>query len=170
MPETITIDIENLETTGNQVAIVTFPQRVKVLSATFTVNLEAYGTEEDNRNWKLYCLAGHPYTDEGDDQEWVWPMFYSSAKPVVERSNNMRYRSNTALTGVHSAPFGDPYTIREVHEGVLDAGDYVSIWVELDSGNIDTITWANTRALVTLQYEETTKKSAYEERNWWSWD
>lgn len=171
MSQFISIDLENLDpVTTQSYAILTFPQKVKILNASFTVNYETYGTQEQARIWRLFAMASHPYEDGGSDNEWIWPIFGESAKPLVTRADNLRFTSNISNTGVYTGfDPGPPFT-REVHEGVLNPGDYLVLAVELESGDISTITWENTRAHVTIEYEETARKSAYQERDWWNWD
>lgn len=169
MSQLLTIDLENLSSdNGFGIKIVTFPNRTKIENVVFTVNWECWGNEEQDRNWLLYALASHPYEYEGYDTDWIWPIFGNSAKPVVSRASNLRFRSDVAPTGIYSAPFETPNMIREIHEGVLDAGDYIALWVECDSGDVEGISWEDTAAVVTIEYEETTKQTAYEQRDWWA--
>jgi hypothetical protein len=60
--------------------------------------------------------------------------------------------------------------VREVHAGVLDDTDYLVVWVQSASGDFDTITWEDTNAVITLEYEETTKATSFDQRDWWNWD
>lgn len=167
MSETMTVDIENIDSSeGFGYTIVTFPNRTKVLSATFTVNPEAYGSEEDDRNWMLYALVGHPYEENDDNYEFIWPIFFQSAKPVITRADNLNFRSNTSMTGILSEPDDAPPLMREAHYGVMESGDYLVMWLQADSGNFDTIDWTKTRATITLEYEDTTKGTVYELRDW----
>lgn len=167
MAQILTVDIENLDTSsGLGYVMITFPNRTKIINATFTVNPEAYGTEEQDRMWTLYALASHPYVDEDDAWEWTWPIFFESAKPVVDRANNIYFRSDTAQTGVTRQPDGTPSVFREAHHGVMAPGDYVVMWVQADGGDFEGIAWENTRAVITLTYEETTRGTTWENRDW----
>ena len=171
MSKFLTVDIENLNLGeyGPSYKIVTFPEKVKILSAKFAVNIEAYGTEEQGRSWELYCMAGHPYAEEGMDIEWIWPIF-GDAKPIIERSDDIRFVSDTVDTGVHADYDPAPPMVREVHAGVLDDTDYLVVWVQSAGGDFETITWEDTNAVITLEYEETTKATSFDQRDWWNWD
>lgn len=166
MRHTLTVDIENLQADPNRYVTVTFPTRTKIVSATFTVNSEAYGSAEDDRSWTLYALASHPYDNEGYASEWIWPIFFEGTKPVVQRENNLYFRSDRHETGVTRQPHGTPHVFREAHHGVMAPGDYLVMWIGADDGNFDAITWEETRGTITLEYEESPLGTTYENRDW----
>lgn len=163
----IALDIQNIDISGGLgYALVTFPNRTKIHNATFILNPEAYGSAEDARNWELHALIGHPYEQEGAAFETAWSIFNESAKPVVTRADNLLFRSNTSPTGIYTIPGEDTRLDLEAHYGVLNSGDYLVVWINLVSGDIESIEWEATKATVTLEYDDTVKGSIYELSDW----
>jgi hypothetical protein len=163
----IALDIYNIDVSGGLgYALITFPNRTKILNATFILNPEAYGSVEDARDWELHALIGHPYVEEGQSTETVWSIFNESAKPVVTRADNLLFRSNTSPTGIYTTPGDDTRLDLEAHYGVLNSGDYLVVWINPVDGDFESIVWEATKATVTLEYDDTTKGSIYELSDW----
>lgn len=159
---TLAIDMQNLESNAGNYRMVTFPQRVRITSVGFTVNNECMGDYEDERVWKIYCMVGHPNpSEEYPWDEYTHPIFGLSEKPTVtrDRRNTSSFMENAVqvLPKPNSA-FEDV----ALDYGVIEPGGYIVFWVQLDSGNIEDIAWADTAATVIISYEPTSLMTAQE--------
>lgn len=158
----LSIDLQDLDGSAGNYRLVSFPERVRVTSVGFTVNDECMGIYEDNRVWKIYCMIGHQApTEESPWNTWSTPIFGLNDKPTVTRDRIYTSSYMTNQVSAVAKPNGGIETI-DLDYGVLAPGDFLSMWVQSESGDFDEITWANTAANITLTYEPTNAKTAYE--------
>lgn len=156
----LTVCIDNLEEGPSNYRMVSFPTRVRINAVSFAVNFEAAGSIEDNRTWGLAVVVGSAKpTPENPRAEWISPLF-PSEKPIIDTPN--QYMTSTVVSPPVQIGRKFDGTAADIDYGVLAPGDYVSIWISLLSGNVDTITWENTSATVSIDYEETANKSINE--------
>lgn len=158
----LSIDMQNLQSDAGNYRLVSFPERVRVTSVGFTVNSECMGAYEDERVWKIYCLVGHPDPQVGNPwQEYTHPIFGLSEKPTVSRDRKFTSSYMTNAVQVTPKPNGGIETL-DLDYGVIAPGGYLSFWVQNESGDVSLITWEDTAANVTITYEPTNHPSWFE--------
>lgn len=158
----LAIDMQNLESDAGNYRLVSFPNRVRITSVSFSVNTECMGTYSNERVWKIYCLIGQ-HTPTGEDPwfQWSSPIFGLNEKPTV---TNARMYSSSVMENVPvmvSKP-DEPFITLDIDYGVVEEYGFLAFWVQNDSGDIESITWEDTAAVVNIEYEPTNKKSARE--------
>lgn len=166
MSHILTIDLKNLAANSANYKVITFPKRVKVLSMSFAVNGEARGDNPGlNRVWMLYAWGAHPTPQpEAPWNEWSFPVFNFDQKPTLHTEDANFYSSiKTPASSLVALPAGGGVLNLEMHQGVFAPNDYMALWVNNDSGNIDDITWEDTEATINIVYEETSMKTIYEQ-------
>ncbi len=165
MAHVMTIDLKNLAANASNYKVVSFPKRVRITEMSFSVNGAAAGSPELARVWRLYTMGAHPTPQpEYPWSEWTFSIFNWESKPLLENANANFYSTiSTPLREAVLPPNGDGFIKVEMDGGVFAAGDYMAVWVQNDGGNIDDIVWENTEATINIVYEETTKKSVYEQ-------
>jgi hypothetical protein len=164
----MTIEIENLEASPTNYRLVSFPKRVKIDGISFSVNFEAAGSVEAGRVWRLYSVVGTPTpTPENPLSEYARPLldaFGNSEKPVVTIAQT-GVISTLGIPSSISVQSGDKTQTRTnvmLQEGVLAPGDYLALWIQLESGDVEGINYDLTTAVVTISYTETTDDSFHE--------
>lgn len=165
MAHTLTIDLETLEAGVGSVKILTFPKRVRIKEMSFSVSLEARGSVEQAREWYLYAVGAHPIPTVGDPHgEWIDPVFQAGEKPILDNADAGFVSTIRAPhTELVSTPAGGSVFKVELNHGVFAPGDYVALWIENNSGDVSTIDWGLTNAVISVTYEETAMKTVYEQ-------
>lgn len=165
MSAVMAIQIENLETSPNNYRMVSFPNRVKIESISFCINFDAAGLLENERVWKLYAAVGTPRPNpENGLAEDVRPLigiFGEQEKPVVTVAQT-GLLSTVAVPASIITSSGDKTQTRSnviLHEGVLNAGEYIALWIELQEGDVEEIDYSLTSAVISISYKETTDLS-----------
>lgn len=166
MSHILTIDLKNLLSNEDNYKVITFPNRIKILSMSFSVNGEARGSEPGlDRVWKLYAWGAHPTPQpESPWNEWSFPVFGPDQKPTLSTETANFYSTiETPASALFALPAGGGVLNLEVHQGVFAPNDYMALWVDLDSGDTEGITWEDTEATINIVYEETSMKTVYEQ-------
>lgn len=165
MAHTIAVDLETLESGAGYVKILTFPKRVKVTEISFSVSSEARGTVEQAREWSLYAVGAHPTPTEGNPHgEWTTYVFQGGEKPILDNATaGFVSTIRSPHTELVSLPTGGSVLKLEMHQGVFAPGDYMALWIENTGGDVETIDWSLTNAVISVTYEETAMKTIYEQ-------
>lgn len=158
----LAIDMQNLQSDAGNYRLISFPNRVRITSVSFSVNQECMGAYEDERVWQIFCLIGQHTPTEGDPwNQWSSPIFGLSEKPTV---TNARMFSSSVMENVPamvSKP-DEPFINLDIDYGVVEEYGFLVFWVQNSSGDISGIDWEDTAAVVNIEYEPTNKKSARE--------
>ena len=162
-PSMLTLDIENIQSSLGNYKIISFPNRVKITSVSFTVNSAAAGAIENARVWNLYLMGGSSYENPSAPwSDFVFQLFGYNEKPVIDNAvsqfvSTIGYPTSENITlnasaGINISP----------DAGVLKPGDYVTAWIESSDGDFEDIVWEDTKAVITICYEATTEPTIYE--------
>lgn len=159
----LNINLTNLESSVNREAFISFPSRTRITSMLFTVNNEARGIAEFERQWNLNALIGHPQPTEGNPfNESVWDVFGPNPKPVLfVPSQSFVSTVATTATSVFEVPT-DKYANAELTFGVMEPNDYLYVWLDYILEADSDIAWSATSANIVITYEATNLLSTRE--------
>lgn len=141
--------------------IISFPSRVKVTGASFTVDSYSAGDPEDNRVYILAAVKGKKAkaAEAPAGAEDIVPFFGWEEKPTVTCSQN-RYLSNTLapLDRDEWYTYGNSY-VADIAQ--MDTDEYLTVWVYPESGtfiqggnpvNPEDFNWGPSTATISISY------------------
>ena len=133
--------------------IISFPTRVKVTAASFTVDAISAGNPEDGRTFQLVALKGRKAKGSqlSDTFEDITPFFGWDEKPQVSYPTNMW--NSDIKSPVEK---GEWYTYGPSYTGdiaQMDTDEYLTVWIYPNNGDFpNDFDWAATTATISIAY------------------
>ncbi len=133
--------------------IISFPSRVKVTAASFTVDAISAGNPEDARTFFLAAVKGRKAkgSQSNDTYEDIVPFFGWDEKPGISYPTNMWLSDvREPVEQAEWYTYGPSYT-GDVAQ--MDTNEYLTVWVYPDSGDFPNgFDWTASTTTISIAY------------------